>query len=158
MSTPQPSIDGTDLPLVARLDVAIELLEEIVADRALLAEVPVDERNRLLQAAGRVSRPDVIDRRRLLKVSKRKRKAERVRREEGVLENTGIRRLRRDPVFTSPNVFPPTAEEIQAREPVIREVNEPRNCYVCKQDYTAIHHFYDHLCPTCAEFNFAKRT
>ncbi|MEO5590216.1 MAG: SDR family oxidoreductase, partial [Gemmatimonadaceae bacterium] len=42
--------------------------------------------------------------------------------------------------------------------PVIREVNEPRNCYVCKQDYTAIHHFYDHLCPTCAEFNFAKRT
>ena len=144
--------------LTQRLEAAAALLEEIVADRAILAEVPETDRNRLLQAAGRVSRPDVIDRRRLLKVSKRKRKAEKVQREESVLAETGIRRLRRAPVFTSPNIFPPTPEEIRAREPEIRKVNEPRNCYVCKQDYTAIHHFYDHLCPACAEFNFAKRT
>jgi len=137
---------------------AADLLEEVVADRALLAEIPEPDRNRLLQAAGRVSRPDVIDRRRLLKVSKRKRKAERVKREETVLSDTGIRRLRREPVFTSPNIFPPTPEEITAREPQVREVNEPRNCYVCKKDYSTIHHFYDHLCPACAEFNFAKRS
>src|SRR5215208_5614520 len=141
--------------LSERVARATELLEEIVGDRALLAEVDVENRNRLLQAAGRVSRPDVIDRRRLLKVSKRKRKAERVKREETVLSETGIRRLRREPVFTSPNIFPPTPDELRATEPQYREVNEPRNCYICKQDYTAIHHFYDHLCPTCAEFNFA---
>jgi NAD(P)-dependent dehydrogenase (short-subunit alcohol dehydrogenase family) len=149
---------GQPVSLNDRVSSATALLEDIVADRALLAEIPVDERNRLLQAAGRVSRPDVIDRRRLLKVSKRKRKAERVKREEQVLGETGIRRLRRAPVFTSPNIFPPSPEEIEAREPVYREVNEPRNCYICKQDYSAIHHFYDHLCPSCAEFNFAKRT
>ena len=32
------------------------------------------------------------------------------------------------------------------------------HCYVCKQKYTVIHHFYDQLCPECAEFNFRKRT
>src|SRR4029078_6832319 len=24
--------------------------------------------------------------------------------------------------------------------------------------YTSVHHFYDQLCPGCADFNFAKRT
>jgi len=144
--------------LVARLIRAAELLEEIVADRAVLAEVDVETRNRLLQAAGQVSRPDVIDRRRLLKVSKRKRKAERVRREETVLAETGIRRSRRDSVFTTPNYFPPRAEQQPTSEPVFREAGDARNCYVCKRDYTSIHHFYDHLCPECAELNFAKRT
>ena len=33
-----------------------------------------------------------------------------------------------------------------------------RHCYVCKEHFTTLHHFYDQLCPTCAEFNFAKRT
>ncbi len=142
----------------ARLRAATEAIEEIVADRSLLADIPVEERNRFLQAAGRVSRPDVIDRRRLLKVSKRKRKAERIEREQAILSETGIRKLRRAPVFTSPNIFPPSAEELRDEEPQYREAHEPRNCYICKRDYSAIHHFYDHLCPDCAELNFAKRT
>src|SRR5688500_5071125 len=144
--------------LADRLRAAADLLEEVVADRAILAEIPVEDRNRFLQAAGRVSRPDVIDRRRLLKVSKRKRKAERVNREESVLSETGIRRLRRAPVFTTPNYFPPTPDEMRESEPGFREAHEARNCYICKQDYFAIHGFYDSLCPACAEFNFAKRT
>ncbi|HEU4877882.1 MAG TPA: SDR family oxidoreductase [Gemmatimonadaceae bacterium] len=146
------------ITLAERLKRAAELLEEIVADRAILAEVDVEDRNRLLQAAGQVSRPDVIDRRRLLKVSKRKRKAERVKREESVLAETGIRRSRRDSVFTTPNYFPPTADQLRESEPVFREAGDPRNCYVCKRDYTSIHHFYDHLCPDCADLNFRKRT
>src|SRR3546814_12642724 len=32
------------------------------------------------------------------------------------------------------------------------------HCYVCKQKYTRVHHFYDQLCPECAEFNFATRS
>ena len=32
------------------------------------------------------------------------------------------------------------------------------HCYVCKQKYSVIHHFYDQMCPACAEFNFRKRT
>ena len=144
--------------LSERLRAATSLLEEIVADRALLADIDVEDRNRFLQAAGRVSRPDVIDRRRLLKVSKRKRKAERVQREESVLAETGIRKLRRAPVFTTPNYFLPKQEAAPDVEATHRESPSPMNCYICKQDYSELHHFYDQLCPACAEFNFAKRT
>jgi len=145
--------------LADRLRAAADLLEEIVANRALLAEIAEEDRNRLLNAAGHVSRPDVLDRRRLLKASKRKRKSERVQREETLLSATGIRKLRREPVFTtSPNIFPPSLDEVETREPHIGETDEPRICYVCKNEYSAIHHFYDLLCPGCAEVNFAKRT
>src|SRR5687768_3550180 len=128
MAPPDATIEVAASTLSVRLRAATALLEEIVADRALLAEIAVEDRNRFLQAAGRVSRPDVIDRRRLLKVSKRKRKAERVQREESVLAETGIRRLRRAPVFTTPNYFPPKPDELRVEEPAYREAAEPLNC------------------------------
>src|SRR5687767_7383892 len=105
------------------------------------------------------SRPDAIDRRRLLKVMKRKRREEKVQREETLLASTGIRKLRRERVLiTSPNVFPPTEREDGAPEPQLPDTEEPRVCYVCKEKYSTVHHFYDRLCDTCAEENFAKRT
>lgn len=143
--------------LRARFEAASKLLEDIVGDRSLLVQISEAERNRFLQAAGRVSRPDAIDRRRLLKVGKRQRRAEKVQRQEEILASTGIRKLRRQPVFTSPNVFPPSPEVMQEQERV-GETDEARNCYTCKRDYTTIHHFYDRLCPECGDFNFAKRT
>ncbi len=30
-------------------------------------------------------------------------------------------------------------------------------CYVCKRAFTQLHHFYDSLCPECAQDHFAKR-
>ncbi|MEP6662141.1 MAG: oxidoreductase, partial [Verrucomicrobiota bacterium] len=53
--------------LTERLQAAVELLEAVARDRALLASVPEEERTRLLHAAGQVSRPDAIARRRLRK-------------------------------------------------------------------------------------------
>ena len=38
------------------------------------------------------------------------------------------------------------------------ESHERQHCYVCKQKYSTIHHFYDQLCPPCAALNFTKRT
>ena len=96
-----------------------------------------------------------------MKAVERERNAAQVRRDGAVLDETGIRTLRRKPVFTTPNVFPPEGFEprdIGADEPEFRESVEPQNCYICKQKYSVIHHFYDQLCPPCAEFNFAKRT
>ena len=145
-------------PLAARLKSAVELLEALAANRALLAAVPEAERTRLLTAAGKVYCPDLSQRRRLLKDKHRQRKAEKQQRDEAVLTETGIRKLRREPVFTTPNVFPPVGFEAEAREPEQREVVEPRHCYICKRDYAQIHPFYDQLCPPCAELNFRKRT
>jgi len=155
-----PSGPSTDPGFLERLRAATTLLEEIVADRSLLVGVPAEEQQRLLQAAGHVYSPDAAARRRLVRATARRRKADKVRREDEVLEATGIRTLRRQPVYTSPNVFPPPAFEQRdvAGDPEFREPVEPQHCYVCKQKYTGIHHFYDQLCPPCAEFNYAKRT
>jgi NAD(P)-dependent dehydrogenase (short-subunit alcohol dehydrogenase family) len=143
----------------ARLRAAADLLEEIVTDRSLLADIPEADRNRLLNAAGRVSRPDALGRRQLLKVVKRKKRAEKVQRQESVLAATGIRQLRRQPVFiTSPNIFPPKSEELLTSGEPFPETEDPRICYVCKKEFSTVHHFYDRLCITCADENFGKRT
>src|ERR1700681_730788 len=145
--------------LPERLRAAAHLLEQIVADRSLLSDIPEDDRNRLLNAAGRVSRPDALGRRQLLKVVKRKKRAEKVQREESVLAATGIRQLRRQPVFiTSPNIYPPKSPELLTSGEPLRETEEPRKCYVCKKEFSTVAHFYDRLCLACAEENFEKRT
>lgn len=144
----------------AQLRAAAELLEKAAADRAILGELSQAERARLLKAAGDVYCPDVRARRRLVKETSKQRKKEKVHRDQQVLNETGIRTLRAKPVFTTPNLPPPPEVEPQEVEndPEFREVVEPQNCYICKQDYTTIHHFYDQLCPQCAELNFRKRT
>src|SRR5882724_10303066 len=144
----------------AQLKAAAEILEKAVGNRALLAELSEEERTRLLTAAGAIYCPDVNERRRLVKAKVRRRKAEKIQRDESKLNETGIRKLRREKVFTTPNVNLPISFEQKEIEddPDFREVVEPQNCYVCKQDYSTIHHFYDQLCPACAELNFRKRT
>jgi NAD(P)-dependent dehydrogenase (short-subunit alcohol dehydrogenase family) len=151
--------------LAERLRAAADLLETIVADRSLLADIPEADRNRLLNAAGLVSRPDALSRRQLLKVIKRKKRVEKVERAESVLAATGIRKLRRQPVFiTSPNIYPPKSDELltngepRSNDEPVPETEDPRKCYVCKKEFSTVHHFYDRLCLTCAEENFVKRT
>jgi NAD(P)-dependent dehydrogenase (short-subunit alcohol dehydrogenase family) len=141
---------------------ATALLERLAQDRANLLAIPEAERTRLLRAAGEVSRPDAILRRQMVKATKRQKKAERtvkLQEAENQLQETGIRRLRRQTVFTTPNYLPPGTDAQQTvDEPEFREALEAQHCYVCKQEYTVLHHFYDQLCPSCAEFNFRKRT
>jgi NAD(P)-dependent dehydrogenase (short-subunit alcohol dehydrogenase family) len=152
---PEPG-DGS---IADRAPDALALLEAIAGDRALLADLPGDLRHRLLNAAGKVFAPDASARRKFLREVARRRKADGVEREEQVLRQTGIRALRRQTVFTTPNVFPPgDFSQQDVDDPAFREELEPRHCYVCKRLYTAVHHFYDQLCGPCAEFNFAKRT
>jgi NAD(P)-dependent dehydrogenase (short-subunit alcohol dehydrogenase family) len=151
---------STDPALTERWHAAAELLEAIARNRDLLARVPEAERTRLMKAAGQISRPDAVARRQLVKATKRQRKAGKSQRAEKALSQTGIRKLRRQTVFTTPNVFPPAdfkQVEIE-NNPDFREAVEEQNCYVCKKDYSQIHHFYDQLCPKCAELNFFKRT
>ena len=104
MSPKAPAADQGEL--LARLHETIELLESIAADHTVLAGVPDEDRKRLLQAVAKVYSPDRVERRRMSKVVARERKAARVRSDQGVLQETGIRTLRRKPVFHTPNVFP----------------------------------------------------
>jgi len=167
------SIENASPPpaLRERLRETIELLESIAADRSVLADVPDDDRKRLLQAVASVYHPDRVERRRRANALAKQRKAARVKQDRGALHETGIRALRRKPVFHTPNVFPPEGFEPRdvhigvteraGSEGPACETNtstELQHCYVCKQKYSVIHHFYDQLCPACAKLNFAKRT
>ena len=147
----------TTAPGAEDLKAAVGLLEQIAGDRTLLAHLSEAERTRLLQAAGEVFCPNVSERRQLVKARVRQRKADKLRRDQGKLNETGIRKLRREKVFTTPNVFPPEGFRQEEAPPDFREVVEPQNCYICKRDYSTIHHFYDQLCPKCADLNFQKR-
>jgi NAD(P)-dependent dehydrogenase (short-subunit alcohol dehydrogenase family) len=144
----------------AQLKAAAEILEKATANRALLAELSEHERMRLLKAAGEIYCPDVNARRRLVKARVRQRKAEKIHRDETKLNKTGIRKLRREKIFTTPNLIPPVGFQQQdvENDPDFHEVVDPQNCYICKQDYKKIHHFYDQLCPKCGDLNFRKRT
>lgn len=147
-----------------RLHATLALLDAIIADRSVLDALPADERERLLQAVALVHHPEPRARRQKSKIQARERAQEKARATEALLDQTGIRTLRRKPVFTTPNYFPPQAPGLhdpsnRASDPVAHnESPELLHCYVCKQKYTRIHHFYDQLCPPCAELNFHKRT
>ncbi|KQZ77865.1 oxidoreductase [Rhodanobacter sp. Root561] len=154
--------EDADACLLERLRAAAELLESVAADRELLDRLPADDRQRLHQAVAQVYHPDPAARRIKLKAAEKARYASKVEAEESVLNQTGIRTLRRRPVFTTANLFPPQGFEPhdippQADAAQPREAIEPRHCYVCKKKYSTLHFFYDQMCPDCAAFNYAKR-
>jgi NAD(P)-dependent dehydrogenase (short-subunit alcohol dehydrogenase family) len=141
----------------------IARLEKLAEDRRLLEALAPDERERFHRALAAIQSPDPSTRRRLVRAEARARRLARSERDDRVLNDTGIRELRRRPAVTTPNVFPPPAFEPHDIAPggdarPSRESVEAQNCYVCKRMYSTIHHFYDQLCPECAELNFSKRT
>ncbi|PKM05737.1 MAG: oxidoreductase, partial [Gammaproteobacteria bacterium HGW-Gammaproteobacteria-7] len=152
--------DRNDAGLLAQVRTALALLERFADDAALRDRLPPEERERLHRCVGRIFSPDPVQRRKQRRAAARERSKAQICSDDGVLHQTGIRELRRKPVFTTPNVFPPAGpapHDVQGDDPDRREALEPQHCYVCKEKYTRIHHFYDQLCPSCAEFNFHKR-
>jgi NAD(P)-dependent dehydrogenase (short-subunit alcohol dehydrogenase family) len=94
--------DGTSRTVSERLRDAVALLEALQADRSLLLEVDKETSERLLVAAGRVSRPDKAARKAL---SKAREKINRIAERDdadATLSQTGIRKLRENPIFETP--------------------------------------------------------
>jgi NAD(P)-dependent dehydrogenase (short-subunit alcohol dehydrogenase family) len=150
---PDDQVDADELRALT------DALEAITIDRTRLDVLAPEERVRLIAAAGAVFSPDVDDRRRQTKARRRQEKLDKRARDEQVLTDTGIRRLRAKPVFTTPNYFPPESLGSAADPSDIASIGtgEEQHCYVCKRHYTQVHHFYDQLCPRCAARSFAKR-
>ncbi|MEP6864123.1 MAG: SDR family oxidoreductase [Deltaproteobacteria bacterium] len=157
---------------------AIELIEELAADLRKLADLDEDLRIRLSTAAGQLSRPDRYTRKQLGKVLARQRFKARRDADRALLDQAGIRQLRKEPVFRTPLPKPTwtaldapvrddDGEDAWAAAEALREesgaaaeaprVETARMCYVCKRDFHELHHFYDQMCPECAELNWRKR-
>ena len=138
---------------------ATELLEAVARDPYVLDSLPEDDRVRLLRAVAEVACPDPEERRQQRRARIRRERSSKIQRDEDVLAGTGIRRRRAESVFTTPNAFAPEGfVQAEAGDDELRELGEPQHCYVCKKKWTVSHHFYDQLCPPCADFNYAKRT
>jgi NAD(P)-dependent dehydrogenase (short-subunit alcohol dehydrogenase family) len=189
---------------------AIALLEQLGGDLRSLAELAEPLRIRLVTAAGQLSRPDRYSRKALGKVLARQRVAARRDADRAMLDQTGIRALRKEPVFRTPLPRPAMAlaeavrddgepdawaqaealraeggagaeaagpaKDAEAAEAAAgpsglaggaegtergsrggARVETARLCYVCKTEFHELHHFYDQMCPPCAELNYRKR-
>ncbi|MBI5509711.1 MAG: SDR family oxidoreductase [Deltaproteobacteria bacterium] len=155
-STSRPAPERT---LDHRARAALALLEEIVLDRGLLAELEPAIRASLLQAAGRVARPEPHERRRLAKAFRtRDRRAHRAADAE-LLATTGLRKGQSAPVFPSALDRPAPALGASPGPSTTGapELHKARRCYICKAEYTRVHHFYASMCVACGDTNFAKR-
>lgn len=142
-----------------------DLLEQVAADRGLLAQMPEEDRQRLLRVVNQVALPDRGSRRKLRKEFHRKKQAELEKRrqeDERLLAETGIRaqystRQLKKPEPPAPFEEPQKTPQISHSSSDSPRLRVARTCYICKVDYDQVHHFYDALCPACAELNWEKR-
>ncbi|HEY6080863.1 MAG TPA: SDR family oxidoreductase [Polyangiaceae bacterium] len=147
----------------------LRLLEALAAERSALLDIELEQRHRLLMAAGRVSRPERSEQRQLLRAARRKDRREERDHDQALLERAAIRQKRLEPVFVTPEPRElesagggtwsseqpaPGASEPEATP----ELRVPRACYVCKSRVTQVHAFYDQMCGECGDFNYRKRT
>ena len=100
-----------------------------------------------------MSRPQRDEFKKRKKDAKKVIKSKAAEKDKHARNKTGIRSARDASVFVAPKMIGPNGDELK---PVNVSV-APRNCYVCKDVFTTLHHFYDTMCAACADFNYAKR-
>ncbi|MCB9072186.1 MAG: SDR family oxidoreductase [Bdellovibrionaceae bacterium] len=138
-------------PTLAEVERCLEILNYYLEDPLRLSELSKQQRIDLMIVAGRLSRPTKLE------TSERNRRLQKKRRKEKfylhkeLRAQTGIRKARERKIFEAPEFMLPSREQ----EPI--RLKSPQNCYVCKEEYTHLHHFYDSMCPRCADLNYKKR-
>ncbi len=135
------------------VDRCIEILGVLAEESSAYASITREQQIELMKVSGKISRPD---RYLLIKRNKAIRKKHRekiVKTERKARAGTGIRIAREKSVFKAPL-------QIQEKDKMDGKggsLNSPRNCYVCKTEFTRLHYFYDSMCPECAGLNYKKR-
>ena len=132
-----------------QIENAVEALQELVRDGANLEKIPKNLRERLMIAAGRLVRPDRLELRLRNKEIRRAREKKKQTMDREARNSTGIREARKATVFRAPASV--------GSAPEGPSLANARNCYVCKVEFTQLHHFYDSMCVPCGEFNYQKR-
>ncbi len=137
----------------ADVEKCLAVIQSLVEDSSPLVLLDEEQRIALLKAAGMLARPtkeELSKRRKDLKKAKKTALKE-IDRESRA--TTGIRYARTTDVFVAPEQL--SLEETTAKEE--KELLTPRNCYVCKAEFTRLHHFYDSMCQSCGDLNYQKR-
>lgn len=146
-----PKLEGASDIAIEELRRSIEVLEALVANPALMAGLTDAERIRLMTASGRLSRPARLERIAVARTLRKERRKIALKADRAARAATGIRKVRQGQIFIAPpSVLP-------AQDAPASEYTKSQACYVCKTRYIRLHHFYDGMCPVCAELNYAKR-
>jgi NAD(P)-dependent dehydrogenase (short-subunit alcohol dehydrogenase family) len=129
-----------------------EGLKHLLEHGEQLKDIPEMEKRELLIAAGKLSRPTKEELQIRAKNRRKSKKAEIREIDRNLRKKTGIRSVREADIFTAPmQIAPPSDKEEQP------ELSSPRNCYVCKAEFTKLHFFYDAMCMDCGDLNYQKR-
>ena len=136
------------------LERCLYTLQSLVNDSQPLVMLSEEQRVNLMKAAGILSRPDKIELKKRRKDLSKLKKIEVRESDRKARGTTGIRSARTASVFEAPEqlILPAAKKAMEDKK-----LNSPRNCYVCKTEYTKLHPFYDCMCESCGDFNYAKR-
>jgi NAD(P)-dependent dehydrogenase (short-subunit alcohol dehydrogenase family) len=146
--------DANEVPITSdEINRCIAILSQLNTTTDQIFDIPKEQRTALIKAAGQFARPDrdELSRRKKDGAKAAKRKLEK--RDRTARKETGIRSAREASVFMAPKLL--VAAELANKETLVLET--PRQCYVCKTDFTKMHHFYDTMCTDCGDLNYAKR-
>jgi NAD(P)-dependent dehydrogenase (short-subunit alcohol dehydrogenase family) len=136
------------------IEQCIAILETLIDDSNQVFDLPEEKRIALIKAAGLLSRPNREEFDKRKKDAKKAAKRKMIERDKHARKETGIRSAREAAIFEAPKLLlnlPKGENDTQ------KELESPRNCYVCKAVFTKLHHFYDTMCADCGELNYAKR-
>ncbi|MCJ7772390.1 MAG: SDR family oxidoreductase [Desulfobacterales bacterium] len=148
MNTVQNQHDATN-----EIDHCIRILTHMVNNGEDFVALPREKQIELIKIAGQLSRPDSRQKKQRNKAIQKKKRQLIVSTERVARAATGIRLAREAGVFSAPLQLTDSTESAQT--PLV--LQSPRNCYVCKAEFTQLHFFYDTMCPGCAELNYQKR-
>jgi len=141
-------------PSAEEISNCLSVLEKLVKDPGHLAGLPEEQRIALLKVAGTLSRPDRYELKNRSKIARNLQHQIALEKNRRARNATGIRAARQETTFTAPaQIAPDTAGSGHQGE----ELDSPRNCYICKEEFTRLHFFYDTLCKKCADLNYQKR-
>jgi NAD(P)-dependent dehydrogenase (short-subunit alcohol dehydrogenase family) len=136
-----------------QIDECIAILARLNEDTSQIFDIPKDKRTILLTEAGRLSRPTKDELLRRTKDAKKIATRKALEKDKHARKETGIRSAREAAVFVAPKILALAGADSKP----IRNLETPQYCYVCKEMYSVIHHFYDSMCSACGDFNYAKR-
>ncbi len=148
METDQKSRDTVD-----EVDHCIRILTDLVNNDEEFVALPKKKQIELTKIAGQLSRPDRYRIKRRNKAIRKRKRDQAFSLGQKARAATGIRQAREATVFTAPLQLPDITEP--KKKPLV--LQSPRNCYVCKAEFTELHFFYDTMCPDCAKLNYKKR-
>lgn len=135
------------------LENCIQLLQYLCENGDQVYKIHPDQLKELKKVTGMFSRPDRHERKKRLKGLKKFENQKIHNHNKELRAESGIRKARSETVFVAPKQL---IENINNNRDKKHLIN-PKNCYICKAEYTEIHHFYDALCNNCGDYNYAKR-